>query len=102
MYPAKVLHEGPLPGPQHATLDEMIMDADGFSGVFPEHKYDIVKRIQGMGHLCAMTGDGANGAPDLSRANVRVAVKGATDAVCGAADTVLTEPGLSTIIHAIW
>jgi H+-transporting ATPase len=79
----------------------MIMDADGFAGVFPEHKYEIVKRLQGLGHLCAMTGDGANDAPALSRANVGIAVEGATDAARGAADIVLTEPGLSTIVHAI-
>jgi H+-transporting ATPase len=102
MYPAKVLKEGPAPGSKHATLDEMIMDADGFAGVFPEHKFEIVKRIQGLGHLCAMTGDGANDAPALSRANVGIAVEGATDAARGAADIVLTEPGLSTIVHAIY
>jgi len=79
----------------------MIMDADGFAGVFPEHKYEIVKRLQSLGHLCAMTGDGANDAPALSRANVGIAVEGATDAARGAADIVLTEPGLSTIVHAI-
>jgi H+-transporting ATPase len=79
----------------------MILDADGFAGVFPEHKYEIVKRLQGLGHLCAMTGDGANDAPALSRANVGIAVEGATDAARGAADIVLTEPGLSTIVHAI-
>ncbi|KAF8524342.1 plasma-membrane proton-e [Hysterangium stoloniferum] len=101
MYPAKVLKDGPQPGGKHATLDEMIMDADGFAGVFPEHKYEIVKRLQGLGHLCAMTGDGANDAPALSRANVGIAVEGATDAARGAADIVLTEPGLSTIVHAI-
>ncbi|KAL1674731.1 hypothetical protein EV122DRAFT_269156 [Schizophyllum commune] len=101
MYPAKVLKDGPAPGGKHLTLDEMIMDADGFAGVFPEHKYEIVKRLQGLGHLCAMTGDGANDAPALSRANVGIAVEGATDAARGAADIVLTEPGLSTIVHAI-
>ncbi|THH26638.1 hypothetical protein EUX98_g7552 [Antrodiella citrinella] len=101
MYPAKVLKDGPAPGGKHATLDEMILDADGFAGVFPEHKYEIVKRLQGLGHLCAMTGDGANDAPALSRANVGIAVEGATDAARGAADIVLTEPGLSTIVHAI-
>jgi H+-transporting ATPase len=37
----------------------------------------------------------------LSRANVGIAVEGATDAARGAADIVLTEPGLSTIVHAI-
>lgn len=102
MYPAKVLKDGPEPGSKHANLDEMIMDADGFAGVFPEHKFEIVKRIQALGHLCAMTGDGANDAPALSRANVGIAVEGATDAARGAADIVLTEPGLSTIVHAIY
>ncbi|KAH9806696.1 hypothetical protein DFH28DRAFT_1168688 [Melampsora americana] len=101
MYPAKVLKDGPEAGGKHANLDEMILDADGFAGVFPEHKYEIVKRLQGLGHLCAMTGDGANDAPALSRANVGIAVEGATDAARGAADIVLTEPGLSTIVHAI-
>ncbi|KAI0063921.1 plasma-membrane proton-e [Artomyces pyxidatus] len=101
MYPAKVLKDGPPPGSKFRTLDEMIMDADGFAGVFPEHKFEIVKRLQGLGHLCAMTGDGANDAPALSRANVGIAVEGATDAARGAADIVLTEPGLSTIVHAI-
>ncbi|KAG0693733.1 hypothetical protein DFH29DRAFT_816042 [Suillus ampliporus] len=101
MYPAKVLKDGPAPGSKHLSLDDMILDADGFAGVFPEHKYEIVKRLQGLGHLCAMTGDGANDAPALSRANVGIAVEGATDAARGAADIVLTEPGLSTIVHAI-
>jgi H+-transporting ATPase len=101
MYPAKVLKDGPAPGGKHASLDDMILDADGFAGVFPEHKYEIVKRLQALGHLVAMTGDGANDAPALSRANVGIAVEGATDAARGAADIVLTEPGLSTIVHAI-
>jgi H+-transporting ATPase len=101
MYPSKVLKDGPPPGSRFNSLDEMIMDADGFAGVFPEHKFEIVKRLQGLGHLCAMTGDGANDAPALSRANVGIAVEGATDAARGAADIVLTEPGLSTIVHAI-
>ncbi|CAL1698773.1 unnamed protein product [Somion occarium] len=101
MYPAKVLKEGPSPDSKFRSLDDMILDADGFAGVFPEHKYEIVKRLQGLGHLCAMTGDGANDAPALSRANVGIAVEGATDAARGAADIVLTEPGLSTIVHAI-
>ncbi|CAH7668823.1 putative plasmamembrane-ATPase [Phakopsora pachyrhizi] len=101
MYPSKVLKDGPKPCRKFSTLDEMILDANGFAGVFPEYKYEIVKRLEGLGHLCAMTRDGYNDAPALARANVGIAVEGATDAARGAANIVLTEPGLSTIVHAI-
>ncbi|WAQ87504.1 hypothetical protein PtA15_8A408 [Puccinia triticina] len=101
MFASKVLKEGPPPGSKFSSVDSMILDADGFAGVYPEHKYDIVKRLQSLGHMVAMTGDGANDAPALARANVGIAVEGATDAARGAADIVLTEPGLSTIVHAI-
>jgi H+-transporting ATPase len=42
-----------------------------------------------------------NDAPALSKANVGIAVADATDAARSAADSVLTEPGLSVIIEAI-
>ena len=44
MYRVKILKDGPASSGKHSTLDEMIMDAGGFAGVFPEHKYEIVKR----------------------------------------------------------
>ncbi len=42
-----------------------------------------------------------NDAPALKRADVGIAVQGSTDAARAAADIVLTEPGLSTIIYGI-
>jgi H+-transporting ATPase len=82
-------------------VDELIEKADGFAGVFPEHKYEIVKKLQERNHICGMTGDGVNDAPALKKADIGIAVADATDAARGASDIVLTEPGLSVIISAV-
>ncbi|KAG6557063.1 hypothetical protein Mapa_000989 [Marchantia paleacea] len=82
-------------------VDELIESADGFAGVFPEHKYEIVKRLQEKKHICGMTGDGVNDAPALKKADIGIAVADATDAARSASDIVLTEPGLSVIISAV-
>lgn len=78
-----------------------ILARDGFAEVFPEHKYRIVRTLQGGGHLVGMTGDGVNDAPALRQADVGIAVSGATDAARAAADLILTEPGLGVIRGAI-
>ncbi|KAG6412896.1 hypothetical protein SASPL_125591 [Salvia splendens] len=82
-------------------IDELIEKADGFAGVFPEHKYEIVKRLQARKHICGMTGDGVNDAPALKKADIGIAVADATDAARSASDIVLTEPGLSVIVSAV-
>jgi H+-transporting ATPase len=89
--------------PDHIPLDEAraVERADGFGRVFPQHKYEIVKSLQELGHLVAMTGDGVNDAPALKQADCGVAVSGATDAARSAAALILTAPGLSTIVSAI-
>ncbi|KAH1232075.1 Plasma membrane ATPase 4 [Glycine max] len=82
-------------------VEELIEKADGFAGVFPEHKYEIVKKLQERKHICGMTGDGVNDAPALKKADIGIAVADATDAARSASDIVLTEPGLSVIISAV-
>ncbi|KAL5774852.1 hypothetical protein ACOSP7_012409 [Xanthoceras sorbifolium] len=82
-------------------VEELIEKADGFAGVFPEHKYEIVKKLQERKHICGMTGDGVNDAPALKKADIGIAVADATDAARSASDIVLTEPGLSVIVSAV-
>ncbi|KAF8687173.1 hypothetical protein HU200_006409 [Digitaria exilis] len=99
MYPSSsLLKDGDTGG---LPVDELIEKADGFAGVFPEHKYEIVRRLQDRKHICGMTGDGVNDAPALKKADIGIAVADATDAARGASDIVLTEPGLSVIISAV-
>ena len=80
---------------------EVVEKAAGFAEVFPEHKYRIVSLLQSREHIVGMTGDGVNDAPALKKADVGIAVAGATDAAKSAAAIVLTKPGLSVIIDAI-
>jgi H+-transporting ATPase len=82
-------------------IQSVVEQADGFAQVFPEHKYQIVGALQAKGHIVGMTGDGVNDAPALKKADVGIAVFGATDVAKSAAHIVLTQPGISVIIDAI-
>jgi len=82
-------------------VDAEVEKADGFAQVFPEDKFNIVTALQERGHIVGMTGDGVNDAPALKKADVGIAVSGATDAARAAASLVLTAPGLSVIVRAV-
>ncbi|MCP4181338.1 MAG: plasma-membrane proton-efflux P-type ATPase [bacterium] len=97
----KILKADDLEGASDRKAIRMVVDSDGFSEVFPEHKYEIVELLQKHGHIVGMTGDGVNDAPALKKADTGIAVDGATDAAKSAADIVFTLPGLSVIIDAI-
>ncbi|KAI3941051.1 hypothetical protein MKW92_045327 [Papaver armeniacum] len=101
MYPSSALLDRNRDDHEALPVDELVEQADGFAGVFPEHKYEIVKMLQEKKHICGMTGDGVNDAPALKKADIGIAVSDSTDAARSAADIVLTEPGLSVIIHAV-
>jgi H+-transporting ATPase len=72
-----------------------------FARVLPEQKYRLVTAFQETGHVVGMCGDGVNDAPALKQAQLGIAVSSATDVAKAAAGAVLTEPGLSGVVHAI-
>jgi len=87
--------------PVSKERDDLILKADGFAQVMPKDKHEVVAVLQGMGKVVGMTGDGVNDAPALAKAQIGIAVEGATDAAQAAADIILTRPGLSPIFTAI-
>ncbi|MDE1830665.1 MAG: plasma-membrane proton-efflux P-type ATPase, partial [Thaumarchaeota archaeon] len=88
-------------GKTDQEIQNIVEESDGFAQVFPEHKYKIVSVLQSKGHIVGMTGDGVNDAPALKKADVGIAVYGATDVAKSAAHIVLTQPGIAVIIDAI-
>lgn len=83
-------------------LDQLIEQVGVFARVTPDQKVRIVAALQRVGRVVAVTGDGANDAPAIKLADVGVALglRG-TNAAKEAADVVVTDDRIETIIDAI-
>ena len=84
-----------------SNLSEDPSAYDGFAGIYPEDKYQLVRGLQAEGHVVGMTGDGVNDAPALKQAEVGIAVASSTDVARASAKLVLTRPGLKDIVNGI-
>jgi P-type Ca2+ transporter type 2C len=82
-------------------LDEAVADLGVVARVAPDDKLRLVQAYQRRGHVVAVTGDGANDAAALRAAEVGVALGSGTDVAREAADVVLLDDDLGTLMSAV-
>ncbi len=96
-----------LTGAEFAAMpdDQLLAELDTIgvvARVAPEDKVRLVSLLKGQGNIVAMTGDGVNDAPALTRADIGVAMGiTGTEVTKDAAEMILTDDNFATIVAAV-
>ncbi len=96
-----------LTGAEFAAMpDEQLLaevdDIGVVARVAPEDKVRLVSILKQQGNIVAMTGDGVNDAPALTRADIGVAMGiTGTEVTKDAAEMILTDDNFATIVAAV-
>jgi magnesium-transporting ATPase (P-type) len=99
---ASVLHGGQIAQMDESELELAVERTSVFARVTPAQKVRVVRALQRAGHVVGMVGDGANDAPAMRVADAGIAVgKTSTDAARAAADIVLTEARIDTLLEIV-
>ncbi|NLI51750.1 MAG: cation-translocating P-type ATPase, partial [Erysipelotrichaceae bacterium] len=72
-----------------------------YSGVLPNEKAHIIKKLQEKHSVVAFVGDGINDAPALKQADVSFSVSNASDIATDTADVTLLDNDLKLVLIAI-
>ncbi len=91
------LISGDHKAPTQALAEKLGID-EYYAEVLPADKLKYVKMFQRQGRKVAFVGDGINDSPALSKADVSISLRGASDIATDVADVVFMDGGLSKMM----
>ena len=78
-----------------------IPDIKVMSRARPEDKMRLVRLLEEMGEVVAVTGDGTNDAPPLNHANVGLSMGSGTSVAKESSDIIILDDSISTVVTAV-